>query len=181
MKNQLVGQKIEYQGPVFDVLSCEMILPDGRRRNYDLIKIQNAVTILPIDEQGCIYFVRQYRIGAGKEMLELPAGKIEEGESALSTAEREIREEIGMAAEKLQPLGEFFVSPGYSDEYMYNFLATGLHSAPLDPDQDEFLNVIKLTPAEVRELIASGNLQDSKSLAALFLAQPLLQAHSSRS
>lgn len=175
MEIRKIDQTTKYQGPVFDVVSCGMILPDGRSRNYDLIKIQDAVTILPVDSDGGIYFVRQFRIGADREMLELPAGKIEDGEAALSTAEREIREEIGLAAGKMQPLGEFFVSPGYSDEYMYTYLATGLYSAPLDPDQDEFLNVVKLTQAEVREMIAAGRLQDSKSLATLFLAMPLLK------
>ena len=171
MENHIIGQETKYHGPVFDVMSCEVTLPDGRARQYDKVQIQSAVTILPMDQDGCLYFVRQYRIGADREMLELPAGKIEVGEAALETAEREIREEIGLAAGKMEALGEFFVSPGYSDEYMYTFLATGLYPAPLAPDQDEFLNVVKLSPAEIEAHLSSGGLKDSKSLAALFLAR----------
>lgn len=175
MENRMTHSETKYKGPVFNVESVGLNLPDGRARSYDLIKIQNAVTILPLDAEGCIYFVKQYRIGAQKEMLELPAGKIEDGEEALQTAEREIREEIGFAAQKMQPLGNFFVSPGYSDEFMYTFLATELYSAPLSPDQDEFLNVVRLTAAQVQQMVLSGELEDSKSLATLLLALPLLK------
>jgi len=175
MDDRIIKSENKYKGPVFDVESVSVNLPDGRTRKYDLVKIQDAVTILPLDSEGCIHFVRQYRIGAGKEMLELPAGKIEEGEEALETAEREIREEIGMAAGKMQELGRFYVSPGYSTEYMYTYLATGLDPAPLSPDLDEFLNVVKLPLDEVKQMIHSGQLNDSKSLAALFLAIPLIE------
>lgn len=174
MDKRIIDSETKYQGPVFDVERIALNLPDGRSRNYDMVKIQDAVTILPVDSEGFIYFVRQYRIGANKEMLELPAGKIEEGEEALKTAEREIREEIGFAAGKMQPLGKFYVSPGYSTEFMYTFLATELYPAPLAPDQDEFLNVVRLSAAQVRQLISSGDLEDSKSLATLYLALPFI-------
>jgi len=174
MADRIIKSESQYVGPVFDVESVSVNLPDGRTRKYDRVNIQNAVTILPLDAEGCVYFVRQYRIGAKKEMLELPAGKIETGEEALATAEREIREEIGMAAGKMQELGRFYVSPGYSTEYMYTYLATGLYPSPLAPDQDEYLNVVKLTLDAVKQMVLKGELDDSKSLAALFQALPYL-------
>lgn len=177
MKNQKLGQKNQYHGPVFDVESIKMQLPDGRSRVYDLVKIQNAVAILPVDADGSIYFVRQYRIGAGKEMLELPAGKIEEGEEALATAEREIREETGFAAKEIKSIGKFFMSPGYSTEFMVVYLATGLYPAPLAPDQDEFINLVRLSPLEVRQKIDSGEIEDGKTLASLYLALPFFDSH----
>ena len=85
-----------------------------------------------MDAEGNIYFVEQYRIGAGKDLLELPAGKIEHDEDPLEAARRELREEIGMDAAEIKPLGNFYMSPGYANEYMYCFLATGLYPAPLD-------------------------------------------------
>jgi len=175
MDNRIVKSENQYHGPVFDVESLSVNLPDGRMRKYDLVTIQDAVTILPLDAEGYVHFVRQYRIGANKEMLELPAGKIETGEEALATAEREIREEIGMAAGKMQELGRFYVSPGYSTEYMYTYLATELYPSPLAPDQDEFLNVVKLSLDEVMQMVRKGELDDSKSLAALFQALPYLK------
>lgn len=176
MENQKLDQTTKYTGPVFDVESIKMKLPDGRSRVYDLVKIQNAVTILPVDAEGCIYFVRQYRIGAEKEILELPAGKIEEGEEALATAEREIREETGFAAREMRLVGKFYMSPGYSDEFMHVFLATGLYESPLAPDQDEFLNLIKLTPVEITQKISSGEVEDGKTLASLYLALPYMNS-----
>lgn len=174
MSYEKLGSEMIYSGHIFSVEKVKLNLPDGRARSYDCINIQNAVTILPVDKQGNIYFVRQYRIGAEQQLLELPAGKIEDGEEALKTAEREIREETGMAAGKIESLGKFYVSPGYSTEFMYSFLATELYEAPLDPDADEFLNLVKIPLAEVKRMVQAGELQDGKTLATLLLALPRL-------
>jgi ADP-ribose pyrophosphatase len=159
-----------YQGHIFSVEKVKVVLPDDRARVYERVNLQNAVTILPIDDEGNIYFVRQYRIGSNSVLLELPAGKIESGEGAQATAEREIREEIGLAAREMLPIGGFYMSPGYSTEYMYCFLARGLYRSPLSPDADEFLNVEKIPLEQVKRMATAGDLPDSKSLAALLLA-----------
>jgi len=163
-----------YQGHIFSVEKVKVVLPDDRARVYERVNLQNAVTILPIDDEGNIYFVRQYRIGSNSVLLELPAGKIESGEGAQATAEREIREEIGLAAREMLPIGGFYMSPGYSTEYMYCFLARGLYRSPLSPDADEFLNVEKIPLEQVKRMAAAGDLPDSKSLAALMLAWQLI-------
>jgi ADP-ribose pyrophosphatase len=163
-----------YSGPVFSVERLDVVLPDLHTHTYDRVAMQNAVTILPIDDEGNVYFVRQFRVGSNSVLLELPAGKVEKGEEAQATAEREIREEIGMAARKLVTLGGFFVSPGYSTEYMDCFLATGLYADALSPDADEFLNVEKIPLDKVREMIFSGGLPDGKSLGAFLLAWHML-------
>ncbi len=159
-----------YQGHIFSVEKVKVVLPDDRARVYERVNLQNAVTILPIDDEGNIYFVRQYRIGSNSVLLELPAGKIESGEEAQATAEREIREEIGLAAREMLPIGGFYMSPGYSTEYMYCFLARVLYRSPLSPDADEFLNVEKIPLEQVKRMATAGDLPDSKSLAALLLA-----------
>jgi ADP-ribose pyrophosphatase len=164
-----------YESHIFTVNRVQVVLPDKRVRDYDLVEIQNAVTILPLDNEGNVYFVRQFRTGAGKSLLELPAGKIENGEEALTTAEREIREETGMAATNMKPLGKFYVSPGYSTEYMYTFLATGLYEAPLDPDADEFLNLEKFPLSKVIEMLHAGEIEDAKSLATIMQAMPFIR------
>ena len=150
-------------------------LPDGKDKVFELVDIQNAVTLLPIDADGNVYFVEQFRIAARKELLELPAGKIETGEAPLDAAKREVREEIGMAAGELKLIGEFYMSPGYANEYMYCYLATGLYPAPLTPDADEFINVRKIPLKEVQSMIQSGKIIDSKTLAAFALASPYLK------
>jgi ADP-ribose pyrophosphatase len=111
MSYRILEKEDRYQSHIFTVQRTKVELPDQRVRHYDLIEIQNAVTILPLDDEDNVIFVKQFRIGANQILLELPAGKIEEGEEALATAEREIREETGMAAKSMRPLGKFYVSP----------------------------------------------------------------------
>lgn len=163
-----------FKAHLFDVKEITVKLPDGKDKVFELVNIQNAITLLPIDDAGNVYFVEQFRIAARSELLELPAGKIEKGEPALAAAERELREETGMAAREIKPLGEFYMSPGYATEYMYCFLATGLYPAPLTPDADEFINVRKIPLKEVFEMIRAGKIIDSKSLAVFTLAKPFL-------
>ena len=175
MAYNILNKATLFQGPVFKVERVELTLPDAHTKKYDVIEIQNAVTILPIDEDGIVYFVQQYRVGSDCALLELPAGKIENEETAQATAAREIREEIGMAAGKIELLGKFFMSPGYSTEYMFAYLATGLVPAPLDPDTDEFLNVIKIPLSKALHMLQAGEIEDSKTMATFMLALPHLK------
>jgi len=175
MNNSENTNRTVFTAKLFKVKNIDLPLPDGKIKTYELVDIQNAITILPLDAEGNVYFVEQYRIGAGKNLLELPAGKIENDEDPLEAARRELREEIGMDAAEIKPLGNFYMSPGYANEYMYCFLATGLYPAPLDPDADEFINVKKIPLDQVIELVNLGNLDDSKTLAVLMLAQKHLK------
>jgi ADP-ribose pyrophosphatase len=142
--------------------------------SLEIIEHVGAVTLLPMDADGRILFVRQYRHATGKELLELPAGTIDEGELPEACAAREIREETGFAAGKLRKLGEFFLAPGYSTEYMVVFLATELHHAPLPGDLDEFISLLPIPVDRAYEMALNGELQDGKSLAALLLARPYI-------
>lgn len=160
-----------YQGRAFDVRRDQVRLPDGNLTYLDIVDHKGAVTLLPLDEQEHIWFVRQYRHAALQEILELPAGVLEDGETPEACAGREIREEIGMAANRLQKIGEFYLAPGYSTEYMHVYKATELHPDPLPCDPGEFLRVEKIPVNEVRYLIETGEIRDSKTLAALFLSK----------
>lgn len=151
-----------------------MATPDGRERTYDLVQHADSISVVPVDGEGRVLFVRQYRLGAQKPLLELPAGVMEAGETPLECAAREIREETGRAARELTPLGSYYLAPGYCTELMYTFLATGLVDDPLEADADEFLEVVALPVAEVYAMIRRGEMNDGKSLAALLLAQQML-------
>ena len=166
----------QYHGPIFDVIKVQTQLPDGRKRSYDLVEHGDSITILPVDEQGAIWFVTQHRIGAGCSLLELPAGVLDPGESPMDCAQREIREEIGMAAKNWTELGAFYLAPGYMDEYMTVFLATGLSQSPVDPDEDEFITIKKIPVNEVYQKVDKGDFHDGKTLAALLLAMRLLKS-----
>jgi ADP-ribose pyrophosphatase len=176
MNFTLLGTETIYQGKVFAVERVFTRLPDGTERSYDRVRHSGAITVVPVDRQGGIHFVRQYRIGAGESLLELPAGMLEPGEDPLAGALRETREETGMAAGDIQLLGEFYLAPGYSSEYMHAYLATGLRADPLERDDDEFLQN-EVIPYKVAYAMAGrGEIQDGKSLAALLLAKAKIEA-----
>lgn len=141
----------------------------------DIVEHVGAVTLIPIDERGHILFVRQYRHAAGRQLLELPAGTLEADELPIECARREVREETGMAAGNLQKIGEFFLAPGYSTEYMYIYLATELRPDPLPGDQDEFLHLVSVEVERAYQLILGGEINDAKSIAAMMLARPWLE------
>ena len=176
MTHRLLYREKQYSGPVFDVAKVYLQLPNGRERAYDLVEHDDSVTIIPVDANGQIYFVTQYRVGSDGLLLELPAGVLEHGEDPPVSAEREIREEIGMGAESLRELGGFYLAPGYTDEYMTVYLATGLHPSPLEPDEDEFLNLVTMPVEEAYQKALAGEIQDGKTLAALLLAMPLIRS-----
>ncbi len=171
MDYQYLGRKTRYEAHAFNVSQMHVRLPDGREREYDLVEHPDSVTIVPVDDAGNIYFVSQHRVGAGGLLLELPAGVVEDGESPLICARREIREEIGKAAGAVIELGGFYLAPGYANEYMTVFLGKDLSDSPLAPDADEFLNVVVMPVAEAFRRAAAGEMHDSKTLASLLLAQ----------
>ena len=173
MKFDLIQSKVVYQGHKFVLRNDRVQTPNGVV-DLDIVEHHGSIVLVPLDEKGQIYFVRQYRHAAGQEMLELPAGTLEPGEAPEACAAREIREETGMAAASLREIGAFYLAPGYSSEYMHVFLATGLSHSPLEADADEFLSVEILSLAEALKLAETGQLPDSKSLAALLLARPYL-------
>ena len=166
-----------YQGPVFHLRQDFVTLPNGRPMKIDVVEHNDAVTIIPVDESGNIWFVRQYRHASKKELLELPAGAMEPDETAESSAHREIREEIGMQANKLEKIGGFYLAPGYSTEFMHIFLATDLSPAPLPGDEDEFISIQKFRAAKSLKMAENGELLDAKSLIALFWVRPFLQKY----
>jgi ADP-ribose pyrophosphatase len=171
---ETLNSETTYRGRIFDVRRDQIRLPNGKSVSHDIVEHPGAVTLVPVDEQGQVWFVRQYRYAAQVELLELPAGSLDKGESPSACALREVREEIGMAAGRLQKVGEFFLAPGYSTEYMYVYLATNLRPDPLEADADEFLTVEAVPASQVFKMAESGHIQDGKTLAALFLARPHL-------
>ena len=177
MKFELIDTQEVYRGRVFTVRRDRVRLPDGNAATLDVVQHHGAVTVVPLDEQGRIWFVRQYRHPAGEVLLELPAGTLADGEAADVCAAREIREEIGMAASSLQHLGECFLAPGYSSEYMHIFLATGLRPETAQHDEDEFLEVETIKIDDAYAMALDGRIRDAKTLAALLLARPYLPKH----
>jgi len=171
---EVLNRTVEYKGRAYEVHRLNLRLPNGRTHNFELVEHNDSVSILPVDSEGNMLFVRQYRIGAKADLLELPAGVLEKGEDPLQGAEREVREETGMAARRFVQIGQAYLAPGYSSELMYFYLATELYSAPLEQDADEFLELVRVPIKEAFRQAREGELHDSKTLAALLLAEKYL-------
>ncbi len=174
MPYQLLASEIVFKGRVFDVRIDQVHLPNGAKARVDLVLHKEAVTLLPVDESGNIWFIRQYRHPIGKVLLELPAGVLEDAELPEDGAGRELREETGMAARKLRRIGKFFLAPGYSTEALYVFLTEQLYFNPLQADADEIIEVEKIPVTVAYQMAEAGEIEDAKSLGALLIARPYL-------
>ena len=178
MPFELLKSEPVFQGRAFKIRRDSLKTPDGRETKYEIVEHNGSVVIIPIDERENLLFVRQYRHAAGMDLLELPAGTREGDEPHEVCAAREIREETGMAAGKLERIGNFYLAPGYSTEFMAVFLATELTHNPLKADADEFLELEKIPINKAIEMAEKGEMPDAKTLAALFLARTYLKKYS---
>ncbi|MCF6277465.1 MAG: NUDIX hydrolase [Anaerolineales bacterium] len=177
MKFELLDSTTIFSGRAFSIRRDNLRTPDGRTTKFDIVEHHGSVVILPVDKDGNLLLVRQYRHAAADDLLELPAGTLEPNEEPALCAAREIREETGFAADSWQELGKFYLAPGYSTELMTVFLATDLRADPLDPDADEFLEVEKMPLADVFSMAEAGRMPDAKTLAALLMARPHLLSY----
>ena len=173
---ELIKSETLLQGRAFKIRRDHLKTPDGRETKLEIIEHGGSVVIVPVDDEGNMLFVRQYRHAASMDLLELPAGTRDGDEPYEACAAREIREETGMEAGRLRKVGEFYLAPGYSTEFMAVYLATELNHNPLEADDDEFLSVEKIPVDEAIQKAERGEIPDAKSLAALLLAQSYLKS-----
>ena len=152
-----------------------MRLPNGRETTREIAEHSPSVCIVPIDDQGNVVLVRQFRKPVERDLLEVPAGGIEEGEVSDEAVQRELQEEIGYTAGKLRHLSSFWLAPGWCTENMHAYLATDLTPSSLQADDDEFISVVRVPLTDAMKLISEGQVQDAKSIAALLLALRVLQ------
>jgi ADP-ribose pyrophosphatase len=177
MPFELIKSETILQGRAFKIRRDTLKTSTGLETKLEIIEHGGSVVVVPVDHEGNILFVRQYRHATGQDMLELPAGTRDHDEPYEECAARETREETGMEAGTLEKVGEFFLAPGYSTEFMAVFLATDLKHNPLDADQDEFLAVEKIKLRKAMEMAQNGKISDAKSLAAFFLAKSHLEKY----
>jgi ADP-ribose pyrophosphatase len=142
-------------------------LPGGRKTTREVVEHGDVVAVVPLLAGKDVLLVRQYRLPAARILLEVPAGGVDAGESAEEAAQRELGEECGQQANRLERLGGFYASPGFCSEFMHVFLATDLRPVGAHPDPDEEIAVVRLALAEALRLVHRGEIQDSKSIIAL--------------
>ncbi|NER51414.1 MAG: NUDIX hydrolase, partial [Symploca sp. SIO1A3] len=150
--------------------------PNKSEGEWECIRHPGGALAVPVTSEGKLVLVRQYRFTLQGRILEFPAGTIETHEEPLATIQREIEEETGYTAHSWQSLGQFPIAPGYSDEYIYSFLAQDLEKLEIPPqqDDDEDIEVVLMTPEELEQAILSGEPVDAKSICSLVLARPFL-------
>lgn len=139
--------------------------PEGKICTYETIQHPGAVVVLPIDDDGTILCVSQYRHSVREVLLELPAGTLEQGENPEECAQRELREEIGYGARELLPLGTVYPAPGFCSEIQHLFFARGLFEASAQCDEDEDITVVRIGTSEFELAVREGGMQDAKSIA----------------
>jgi ADP-ribose pyrophosphatase len=164
-----------YEGKIINLRKDTAELCDGKLVLREVVEHPGGVVILPVDEQANVYLVRQFRYPFSKELLEAPAGKLEHGEAPRDCAIRELKEETGLSADRITPLGALYTSPGFCEEVLYLYLATGLREGALCPDGGEFLSVEKQPLNALVELIMAGTVRDAKTIAAAFKAREFLR------
>ncbi len=170
-----VESKLVYEGRILDLRVDTVRLPSGRLTTREIAEHSDSVCMVPLDSQGNVMLVRQYRKSVESNLLEVPAGGIDENEAPEDAVLRELQEEVGYTAGKITRLAGFWVSPGWCTEFMHAYLATELSPARLDADFDENITVIRVPLAQTLDLITSGEIQDGKSVASLLLAMRHLE------
>ncbi|MBR7110317.1 MAG: NUDIX hydrolase [Clostridia bacterium] len=161
------GKRI-YVGKVLKLDVDTVILENGKTAQREIVRHRGACAVLAVDENDDFYLVRQFRYPYGKEMLEIPAGKLDEGEEPLVCAKRELLEETGLVAEKWDYVGGFCPSPGYTDEIVHIYIARELSMSQAKPDEDEFLDVEKYNIIKIDKMIDSGEITDAKTVLAIY-------------
>lgn len=177
MTYKKLSSEIAYRGRAFVIRHDLLQTPDGKQSVYDIVVHIGAVAMVAIDSDGKLLLVRQYRHSAEKVLLEIPAGTLEPDEPVERTAQRELREEVGMAAGKLERIADFFLAPGYSTERMYIFVAQDLKPDQLPGDEDEDLELVRMSWDECFAAIQSGDIEDAKTILGLKLAHEWLAKH----
>lgn len=163
-------------GRVIKVTIEQVKLPNDHVATLEIVHHPGGSAVVALDERGCICLVRQYRHAAGGYIWELPAGKIDDREAPLRTAQRELQEEAGRTAREWRSLGEYLSSPGFLTEVVHLFLATGLSEVDDRLEQSEVLEAHWLPFEQVMRMAHSGELRDGKSLAALLRASAYIRA-----
>ena len=163
-----------YQGKIVTLKVDEALLPNGAAAGREVVEHPGGVCILALEEDGTVPLVRQFRYPLGDVMLELPAGKLEPGEAPRLAAIRELGEEVGLEPGQLTELGFIYVSPGFCTEKLHMYLAREVTAVPVHPDEDEFLDIVRLPFERLVEMVMSGQITDGKTVAAVLKTKVLL-------
>jgi ADP-ribose pyrophosphatase len=168
---KLIDSQTVFRGRVIEV-SVDTVSEGEKTYQREVVHHAGSAVIVPIFDDGTIALVRQYRHPAVRYLLEAPAGTLKRGEGPAAGAARELEEELGVVAGRLEQLSEFFVSPGFCEEKMWVYLATELTTTHQQLDDDEILQVVRIPFSQALNMITSGEIEDAKTIIGVLLAAP---------
>ena len=161
---KIISSEELIRAPIFHVTFDHALDPDGFEIKRAIIQHPGSAVVMPVDERNRVLLVRQYRLPAGKFLWELPAGRVDEGETPLQAARRELAEETGYRARKFKKIAEFYPSPGFLAEKMTIYLAKDLTAGEQTPMEDERIQTGWFSAREIDELIGAGKILDAKTM-----------------
>jgi len=168
---KIIDSKKVFEGRVFDI-TVDTVKEGEQVYQRDVVRHPGSAVIVPIFSDGTVALVKQYRHPFVRYLLELPAGTLDDGEGPEAGAARELEEELGFTAGSLEKLSEFYVSPGFCEEKMWLYLATDLTETAQHLDDDENIEIVRVSFGEALEMITDGEIEDAKSIIGLILAAP---------
>lgn len=174
LTEKMLRQEEKFNGKIVRVHVDEVLLPNGNTSMREVVEHCGGVAVLPLDEQNRVLVVTQYRYVFGRNMLEIPAGKLDEGEDPAAGGLRELKEETGAVPEEFISMGSVLPSPGCYGERLHLFLARGLRMEDQQLDKDEFLNVERIPFDEMVHRCMTGRIEDAKTVVAVLKAKVLL-------
>lgn len=165
-----LASRLIYTGKILGLRVEQVELPNGKTGQREVVTHPGAVAIAAVTHKGELVLVRQYRKPVEKELLEIPAGKLDPGEDPLVCAQRELKEETGYQAGRWELISRYFTSPGFSNEVMYFYRATELKASQPDPDEDEFIEAELVPSTKAREMVQNGQIEDAKTIIGILMA-----------
>ena len=175
LMEKTVESQVLFSGKIITVRLDRAQLPNGRIASREVVEHPGGVAILPLFDDGTVPLVRQFRYPYAEEILEIPAGKLDHGpgEDHYACGVRELREETGCTADEITYLGCIYPSPGFLTEVTHLYAARGLHAGEMQPDEGEFLELVRIPADELERRIAAGEIRDAKTVAAMYRARLL--------
>ena len=172
MEKQLTTDKV-YSGKLLKIYRDTVLLENGNTSVREIAKHPGGVCVAALEDDGSLWFVRQYRYAVGEDVLELPAGKLEPGEDPDDAIVRELKEETGCTADSIIKVSASFPSPGYTSEVLHLYIARGLHHGDQHLDEDEDLDAFRIPLADAVKMVMNGEIRDSKTQTLILMAEKL--------